>query len=337
MALIIEHRRVLAAAPDSTMRRDAHIAGGRAAFVVQDGRIDVLDVEHGDRVRSLTCPGASSVRLAPDGRRLLVHGPGALSCELISLDDGAVVARFERPARDRQTVNTSFLVDRLGAAIVLVSRENMVLEGFRADDAAPVFRIECRRPIAYYFADPVAMLDGDTIMALGHQPSEGKDSFYRFSLVMCRDNPELAGRMDPDYTGPSEYAYRVCVGPCGSDALVAFRDARDREVLEDGEVHDNPLYGFNGIYVRRLTDGAVVERLAYDGPIETGAPIMGTPDAIAVARGDALDIIERAVSAPAVQSLATAGGRYLLEPATGAIYALSAEGAIDALALHRST
>jgi hypothetical protein len=181
------------------------------------------------------------------------------------------------------------------------------------------------------------MLDGDTIMALGHQPSERKDSFYRFSLVLCRDNPEMAGRMDPAHTEPSEYAYRVAVGPCGPDALVAFRDARDREVLEEGEAQDNPLYGFNGIYVRRLTDCAVVERLAYGGPIETGAPIMGTQDAIVVARGHELDVIERAMPAPAIQTLATGGRQYLLEPATGMIYELAADGAIDALTLHRST
>jgi hypothetical protein len=262
----------------------------------QDGRIDVLDVEHGDRVRSLAYPGAISARLAPSGRRLLVHGSNAELCELISLDDGAVLARFER--NDRQTVNASFLVDGAGDDIVLVSRQNMVLEGFRADDAAAVFRIECRRPIAYYFADPVAMLDGDTIMALGHQLSERKDSFYRFSLALCRDDPKTAGRMDPAHTEPSDYAYRVAVGPCGPDALVAFRDARDREVLEEGETYDNLLYGFNGIYVRRLTDCAVVERLAYDAPIETGAPIMGTQDAIVVARGDEVDVIERGMPAP---------------------------------------
>ena len=335
MALTIERRRLRAVAPDAAALRDAHLAGGRAVFIGQEGRIDVVDVERGDRVRSLDYPGATSGRLSPGGHRLLVYGLGALWCELISLDDGAVLARLERDPHDRHTVNTSFLVDRSGDDVVLVTRQNTVLEGLRADDAAPVFRIECRRPIVYYFADPVAMLDGDTIMALGRQPSEGKDSFYRFSLALCRDDPDAAGRIDPTHSEPSEYAYRVAVGPCGPDALVAFRDARDREVLEEGEVHDNPLYGFNGIYVRRLADCAVLERLAYDGAIETGARVMGTRDAIVVARGDELDVIERGMLAPAIQSLTT--GKYLLDPATGSIYELAADGAIDALTFHRST
>lgn len=335
--LNIERRRLRASAPPAGAPRHAHLAGGRVAFVGDDGRIDVLDAESGDEVRRVVCPGAIGARLSPGGRRLLVDGPAAASCELISVDDGAVLARFPRDPDDRQTVNASFLVDRAGDDIAIVSRQALVLEGFRADDATPVFRIECRNPIAYYFADPVAMLDGDTIIALGHQLSESKDSFYRFSLALCRDDPETAGHMERIHTEPSEYAYRVAVGPCGADALVAFRNARDREVLDEDEIHDNPLYGFNGLYVRRLADGAVLERVPYDAPIDTGAPVMATRDAIVVVRGDGVDLVERGTTAPAIQSLTSAGGqRYVLEPPTGTIYELGADGAIDALTLHRT-
>jgi hypothetical protein len=332
--LNIERRRLRAVAPNAGALRDAHLAGGRAAFVGDDGRIDVVDAESGDEVRGLACPGAIAARLSPSGHRLLVDGPDAASCELISVDDGAVLARFARDPDDRQTVNTSFLVDRAGEDIAIVSRQALVLEGFRADDATPVFRIECRTPIAYYFADPVVMLDGDTIIALGQQPSESKDSFYRFSLALCRDAPETAGRMELAHTEPSEYAYRVAVGPCGRDALVAFRDPRGREVLDEDEIHDNPLFGFHGLYVRRLTDCAVLERVLYDAPIQTGAPIMATRDAIVVVRGDAVDLLERGIATSTVQTLTTASGqRIVLEPPTGTIYEIAADGAIDALTL----
>ena len=107
-------------------------------------------------------------------------------------------------------------------------------------------------------------------------------------------------------------------------------------MLDEDEIDDNPLYGFNGIYVRRLTDCAVLERVAYDAPIDTGAPLMATRDAIVVVRRDGVDLIERGTPAPAIQSLTSADRRrYLLEPPTGTIYELGADGALDAVTLHR--
>jgi len=340
MALTIDRRRLAAHAPAASELVTAHIAGGRAAFARRDGNIAVVDLDTGAYVRSWLRPSATSVVLSPSGRRLLVHGPNALSCELLSLDDGASLATFQRIGRQPQTVNASFLADRSGDEILLLSREDFVLEGFRAADAAAVFRIECRRPIVYYFADPVAMLDGDTIIALGSQPSESKDSFYRFSLALCRDDPAAASRMDPANTAPAEYAYRVAVGPCGRDALVAFRDEQgdeqEEDTLEDGEVHEDPLHGFSGLYVRRLADLVVLDRIAYDAPIRSGAPLMATADAVIVGRGAEVDIIARGVPEPDVLTItAGPGARYLLEPTTGAIFEVNASGQIEAITARR--
>jgi len=340
MALTIERRRITARAPTADELVATHIAGGRAAFVRRDGQIQIVDLDSGAPVRSLIRPDATSVLLSPSGRHLLVRGPRGLSRELISVDDGASLVTFQRIGRLPQTVSAAFLVDRAGDEIVLLSREDLVLEGFRAVDAAPVFRIECRRPIAYYFATPVAMLDGDTIIALGSQPSESKDSFYRFSLALCRDDPAAAARMDPANTAPAEYAYRVAVGPCGRDALVAFRDEQGDEqeddTLDDDEVNEDPLHGFSGLYVRRLADRVVVDRISYDAPIRSGAPLMATADAVIVARGDQVDVIARGAPEPDVLAItAGPGARYLLEPTTGTIFEVNASGQIEAITARR--
>lgn len=336
MALTIERRRITARAPTADELVATHIAGGRAAFVRGDGQIQIVDLDSGAPVRSWLRPDATSVLLSPSGRHLLVRGPRALSRELISVDDGASLVTFQRIGRLPQAVSAAFLVDRAGDEIVLLSREDLVLEGFRAVDAAPVFRIECRRPIAYYFATPVAMLDGDTIIALGSQPSESKDSFYRFSLAQCRDDPAAAERMDPANTAPAEYAYRVAVGPCGRDALVAFRDEQEDDTLEDGEVHEDPLHGFRGLYVRRLADLVVLDRISYDAPIRSGAPLMATADAVIVARGDQVDVIARGALEPDVLTItAGPGARYVLEPTTGTIFEVNASGQIEAITARR--
>ncbi len=337
MALMIERRRCAAQAPSSQDLQHAHIAGGRAVFVRRDGRIDIHDLASGVCVRSVSRPNATQARLAPSGRRVVIHGREKLSCELVSVDDGASLVSFQRIGRRPQTVNASFLVDPSGSDVMLLARQDYVLEGFRADDASSVFRIECRDPIVYYFTDPVAMLDGDTIIALGLQPTESKDSFYRFSLALCRDDPETAGRMDPAHTAPAEYAYRVAAGPCGTDALVAFRDAGEHEDPDDREISDDPLYGFTGLYVRRLGDGEVLDRIRYDAAIETGAPLMGTRDAIIVARDDEVDILDRGLPEPDFSTLrAGPGGRYLLEPSTASVYEVSANGEIHAITVQRA-
>lgn len=333
MGLTIERRRLPAAAPLPDTLQAAHVAGSRAAFVHSDGRVEARDLNSDEPLWCVSRSGATFAQLSPSGRRILVAGPRALSCELFSVDDGALLATFSRIGRTPQTVNSSFIIDRSGSEILLVSRQDLVLEGFAAEDAAPVFRIET---MSYYVADPVPMLDGDSIMALGHQLTENKDSFVRFSLSLCRDAPSTASRLAPEHIEPSDYAYRLAVGPCGREALVAFRNAKHHEVLEDGEVHDNPIYGFNGVYVRRLLDCAIVERISYDAPIETGAPLLGTPDAIFVVRDDQLDILERgARDAPAL-TLRVPDGRYVLDPSNGRVYQISANGEIDALTVRRA-
>src|SRR4029077_4287767 len=118
------------------------------------------------------------------------------------------------------------------------------------DSGTPVFTVNCRTPLAYHFAALVPMADRDTIIALGNQASESKDSFYRFSLELCVRDPDVAGLMEPTKNQPADYAHRLAVGPCGSDALVAFRDPEDDEALDEDEIPRDALHGFKGLYVR---------------------------------------------------------------------------------------
>jgi hypothetical protein len=179
------------------------------------------------------------------------------------------------------------------------------------------------------------MADGDTVIALGNQTSEGKDSFYRFSVDLCLHDPDRAGRMEATSREPADYAHRLAAGPCGSEALVAFRDPEDDEGLDEDESPPDALHGFKGLYVRRLGDLEVMERIPYDAPLSTGAGIMGTADAIVIDRGRGVDLVERGQGDHPASITSLGDATYVLEPASGAVYAVRPGAEVEVIAFHR--
>ena len=336
MPLTIERRQLQAQAPAREHLRQVSVKGDRAAFLQTDGRIDVVSLETGERIWSRTTRSEPAhVRLSRTGRHLLVFAADRLSCELWSVDQGVRIAGFEREGRTPQPLTVSFMVDRAGRELFLLSRKDMVLESFAAHDATRIFSVDCRNPLAYHFTALVPMADGDTVIAIGCQASEGKDSFYRFSLGLCVSDPDLSGRMEATNREPADYAYRVAAGPCGSDALVAFRDPEDDETLEDDERPRDALHSFKGLYVRRLGDLEVVERIPYDAPLATGAILMGTEDAIVVDRGREVDLVERGQGDHSGLVTSLGDAIYILEPFSGVIYSVRPGANVEAISFHR--
>jgi hypothetical protein len=141
--------------------------------------------------------------------------------------------------------------------------------------------------------------------------------------------------MEPTTNQPADYAHRLAVGPCSSDALVAFRDPEDDEVLDEDESPRDALHGFKGLYVRGLAELEVRERISYDAPLDTGAAMMGTLDAIVLVRGREMDLVERGQGDHPALVTTLGGATHVLEPLAGRIYAVRSGAEIEALTFHR--
>ena len=113
---------------------------------------------------------------------------------------------------------------------------------------------------------PVAGVE--TVIGLGHDLSEGRDSLLTFAMSSLRSDPGIVERVVAGHLGIDDYyAYALAAGPCARDAVVIYRDPEDEEQpCEPDEDEDAPpdrrdVYGFHGFYLRRLADAALLDRV----------------------------------------------------------------------------
>ncbi len=121
-------------------------------------------------------------------------------------------------------------------------------------------------------------------------------------------------------TGVMDESERLCVGPCGPDGFVVFRDPAGYEEPDESPTeHDcrTAFWGLCGAYIRKF-DGTVVQQVALAPIWERRAPAAGGPRTLAVAGKDAIHLIGRStahVTSIAARWLAASpdGGRVLVE------------------------
>ena len=118
------------------------------------------------------------------------------------------------------------------------------------------------------------------MIAIGSYAAEMKESLVGISLRRLLAEEGYLSRTlhRPPLT---DYAYELAAGPCGPSAAVFYRDPEDNEDPDQGEEdNDDPnrldVRGIHGLYVRRLSDLAVVETTRIDAAVPTGAALMGT-------------------------------------------------------------
>jgi hypothetical protein len=197
----------------------------------------------------------------------------------------ACVLQIDAADPARQRIDGTFCRVR-GQDIVLCTRQGSELEGYRLD-GTPLFAYSCE---TFRFSQLIAFDEEQSLLALGFFDGESKDSLAVVDLGRAStDNDSLFAQFRTK-SGVTDYAYRLEAAPCGRDAFVAFRDPEDDE--SDDADGRRELYGYRGLYVRRL-DGSAIERLTTDALPSDHHVIAGGRTWIAIAGPDDVRLLPR--------------------------------------------
>jgi hypothetical protein len=114
-----------------------------------------------------------------------------------------------------------------------------------------------------------------------------------FSLAALARDPDAAqqalrgGRL-------YDQGYCLALGWCGPQQVVVYRDPEDAEEPEDAEGSgQEDVCGLRCLYVRRLTDGALLQRMAHQAPLVSGAALRGTSHMLLLACPDRIELVPR--------------------------------------------
>lgn len=285
-------QRVELAGIDLARVRLAALAGDVMAFA-SDRTLRVHAGMRGQREWPLPwTPGA--LALSPSGAFALIVSAQSERGTVIDVRTGATLLDVGRAGGRPGSIVATFAATP-GGELLVISRERFVLEALTLPACDALFRVESHVPQPFAFDSLHAMLDDDTVVAIGHGESESKDSLATISLRALAADAGWLSRELARRTRPWDYAYRLAAGPWGRDGLVAFRDPEDDELADEETLssgHD--VEGFRGFYTRRLADGALIDRIDVDAPIGSGAPLFATQDTIAVgASGQVLLLARR--------------------------------------------
>jgi hypothetical protein len=206
---------------------------------------------------------ASSLSLSRDG---IFLGAVAARSRLVFVELLTGRERFTLEASDarRQPLSATLCTDKGSRQLGFFTRTPGVLEGL---DLVSGERFE--RQLATFRVTALQTLGrGRHLGLLGHFEGETKDSFAIASVDDIVVSPDGISDQLRCKTGVQDYAYRLGLGPCGGDAIVACRDPEDDE--DEAEPEAGPVYGFRGFYVRSL-DGTIRERMCWPAEIPTGS------------------------------------------------------------------
>jgi hypothetical protein len=266
------------------------------------------------------------LELSRTGRFLLAESKAGDALEVWDVERDGRAARFDS---GRPVVRGAFAYDR---DLLVVAPAEYELEGYELETGERQFAASTRKPRAFSFERIVPAADGDTLLALGHYFGEGRDSLLVLSLDAIARDPAEAARVTVTRKPFDDYAYRLAAGPCGPEHVVVFRDPGDDEDPDedDDDPQDRDVFGHRGLYVRRLRDGSLVERIPHDGPLVTGDPLLGTERLVAVASRERLDLVPRGDAGSAEQ---VAAAVIAFDPAENLVAYVDPDGRLTLIAL----
>lgn len=302
--------------PESFKRRRVGLAGTADApveHIALGG--DTLALVAGDGLRFLSLDAAGAAReagahrlgwspagvsLSPSGAYALLRDATQDRLAVYDRARGANAFEFERTSEKQYPVPGA-LASVGGDEVLLVSPRVHELEAYYLKDSTLAFRVSCGYPEAasqfvFTHLRPHGREAG-TLFALGYFLAEMMDSLVTFSFDGLAGDPLAAARELRERKLINDYANRLAVGPCGDDCAVFFRDPGDYETPSEDDDEDEEqgeLWNFRGLYVRRVSDGGLVERLEYDAPVVTGSPIFATGQFYVVGCPDRVELLPRA-------------------------------------------
>jgi hypothetical protein len=233
------------------------------------------------------------LKVSPDGKTVLLFTAGGT--RVWRWREGFGVERFVEAADHRDIIGCGFVV-ATGKVITLVSQARS-LRGISAE-GVELFNNNLRSPHSF-FPRNFVQLPGERVSLVGSFFGDPYDAALTISLNDLFHNPEAIQQAVGTKAPVWDRAIDLAVGPCEPNAAVVFRDPEDTETPDDDDedIEDLPdVYNFNGIYIRDLDTGAVIERHSYERR-EGIAQIAATSDLIAVQLRGGLDIINRTTGA----------------------------------------
>jgi hypothetical protein len=269
-----------------------------------------------------------AVCLSASGRFAMLISAQRNRADVVDLRAGELIVSIGQLDARPYSVTAAFSSAR-GEELLVLSRERYVLEALALPTRQARFKAKFTSTQAFAFDSLHPLLDGDTLVAIGHGESESKDSLIALSFSMLVDDPTAVAKETGRQARISDYAYRLAAGPAGRDAMVAFRDPEeDEEPDEDSPGLTSDLENFRGLYVRRLADSTLIELVACDLPIRSGMPIYATDQVIAVGGPGRIDLVPRG-SAGAAPPVTMDAGVYAFDPLGRRIMIVRHDGMID--------
>ncbi len=277
----------------------ARMALGNGTLIVADHgntlhSVVGWDGEGAVRTESVALAGVpSGLAVSPSAQHVLITYEDSGAIDIMSLPD--LAPALSLTVADAKASRAACLSRWQGAEFVLVSPERAVLEARSIPDGELAFKGAATRPNPFVFDRLVPVLGADEVVAIGYFHSETRDSLFAFSFAAAVANAGAVERAASQRDPIEDYAYRIAAGPAPPAGIVVFRDPEDAE--DDPDSEDGALYGFRGLYTRRLADGQVTGRFEYDGPVPSGSPLFASESAIVVGRIDGVEVVPRAGSA----------------------------------------
>ncbi|MDQ2808193.1 MAG: hypothetical protein M3Z04_14955 [Chloroflexota bacterium] len=215
--------------------------------------------------------------------------------------------------------------------VLLLSEDRFVLEGYHPATRQQLF-IADSEPAGMVFQTLIPLADQDTIAVLWYEPS-GRDFLLTLSLRDLIAGDPQAIPIVRRWVGVTDSSIRLAAGCSGKEEIVIYRDPEDDEVPDPDEdpAELGEVRNFHGLYIRRLADGALVERIPYEAPIETGAPLFATATTVVVGCPDHIDLVPRQGVGGGIVSIPTRV--YAFDPAQARIALITPAGELELLQL----
>jgi hypothetical protein len=264
----------------------------------------------------------AALALAPSGRYAMLTSPSRDRVDVLDLETGQPVFSGGTAGRAHSCVAAFGPAD-----VLLVSRTPHVIEVLDLPAGRALGRAVFTATLAFIFDSLHPMLDGDTVVAIGHGQSESKDSLLTLSTRGLLEAPQDEVAELRRRRRPSDYAYRLAAGAFGAAGMVAYRDPEDDEEPEEGEDPETDIENLQGFHLRRLPGGELVERLAYGERVESGTALFATDTVVVVARPGRLAFVPRGSSAQSTPTV-LAAAVYALDAASAQVAVVEPDGRV---------
>jgi hypothetical protein len=245
----------------------------------------------------------------------------------VVVDSGHEHALRWRPGRApeelavRRGVRDAFTCDVLsidGEALFLVNQGGR-LRGRRGDGTTR-FDANLSTPHAYDCHRVVA-LPGQRGAIVGALFGDPHALILTVAAAELLADPDAVQRAIETAPPVHDFALHLAIGPAPDLAAVVARDPEDEEPPEDADDETHDLWGHRGFYLRDLASGAVVQRIAYAGPIASGATMVATARSVAIEVRGGVDVVDR--DSAQVDRIA---GPAAIDPVDARVAALAPDG-----------